>query len=211
MNHTFRNFKTTLFEGFYESDLYNSDTLYCKAEEMNIPEGYELDVHDFKGFENEVGEKAVEFLRDCLEDDDVIHSMSFKDIDSPSYYNFETDKLLIDINFNEAALKEYCLGMYVEEFADYLRENYTSYDGFTSFVPNNVQDFKKFLMEKDGRAYDMMLEFYLIEHLDEYYREDLANYAYEILEEHFCLTKDGKDYSYSCDDEDNVIVGEELK
>lgn len=210
MHQTFRNFKTALFEGFYESNLYNSDTLYSIAESMDIPEGYELDLYDYNGFTKEIGKKAVSLLESYLPDNDVIQSMTFRDIDSPSYYNFETDKLLIDIDFDEAALKKYCLGEYVEEFGEYLRDTYSSYDGFTSFVPNNVPDFKKFLMEKDERAYDMMLEFYLLENLDKYYEEDLAEQAYNISDDYLCLTKDGKSYSYTYGDDGEVIVGEVL-
>ncbi len=57
---------------------------------------------------------------------------------SPREYNFKTDELDFVADVNESKLRETLAGLKDnKDFATFLHDNYTSYDGFWSFTPNN--------------------------------------------------------------------------
>lgn len=210
MKHEYINFSCKIFAGFYETFLYNSDMLYNEQHSYNsMPEGYELEIDDFVAYQNEIGKKAVDKLYDQLYDFDVIQDMNFKEIVSPAYYNFETDKLVIDIDYDEDALKKYCFETFADDFDNHLHEMFSSRDGFISFVPNNLKEFKEW---NDDRMIDVMIEFYLLQMIDfESYEQDLYDSVSETFYNHLCLYKDKEYFEYSLDDEENVIVGEKIE
>lgn len=161
------NWSTRIFSGFYESELYNSDTEYRLNELMqdeDHPETYEL---DFEPYERAVSEFAVELLKDyCITyaPDNIINSMDFVKLSSPRYYNFETDKLVIDVDFNLTKLKAY-IKKYRADFNQYLKDNFTSYDGFISYVANNYNDFmSEYTFEpwNKEKCLNVMLEYYIL-------------------------------------------------
>ena len=67
------------------------------------------------------------------------------------------------------------------KFDSYLRENFTSCDGFISFVPNTANKFECSLdCNCETNLYDVLVEFYLLETIDlESYLQDLREYALE--------------------------------
>ena len=83
-------------------------------------------------------------------------------------FDFDTDKLNLELDLDRDALEVYIFKTNADEFDKYLAKNFTSYDGFISFIANNVHDFRnQYLTEgKCGRALDIMLDFYLLSHLD---------------------------------------------
>lgn len=89
----YENFSAELFQGFYDSALYNSDSLsYMDAEEFNI--FYDFIENGFEEFEQKVARQCVQLLWDNLDDDKgFIKSLEYKGLYSPKYYNFETDRL----------------------------------------------------------------------------------------------------------------------
>lgn len=166
------NWSTEIFEGFYESNLYNSD---CPL------------LTDFEKFTHRVGKYATTEMYYSLpyRNFTLIRKMEFAGISSPKYYNFDTDRLMIEITYEDDALASYCFEHNRNEFDIYLRQNFTSYDGFLSFVANNVSDFKKQMDEEESsdwsdRCSQVMLEFYLLQTLDlEAIRNRVADFAYD--------------------------------
>lgn len=61
------------------------------------------------------------------------------EIFSPSQYNFSTDSLDLDITIAKHRVMKYAKD-HKDSFNDFLYENYSSYDGFMSFIPNNYSD-----------------------------------------------------------------------
>ena len=57
--------------------------------------------------------------------------LKFVSLNSPSYYNYETDKIEVSINRDDILKlkREY---NYKKEFVDYVNEQTKSYDGFIS-------------------------------------------------------------------------------
>lgn len=167
MKHTYNNWSTKIFEGFYESNLYNSDILYGITE-ADVEEGYlkdnqEYDIDNWEAFTKEVAESAVDELLNILPNNDIIQDMTLKDLYSPKYYNYETDSLIIDMKLNLRKLKIFCFKTYRNEFNKYLHENFTSYDGFISFVSNNISSFiEDYKQPCRDREINVMIEFYLL-------------------------------------------------
>lgn len=95
MKHTYNNWSCKIFEGFYESNLYNSDSLYWITKN-DIDEGYlqknqYYDIDNWEQFTKDIVKQAVYKLWEILPDNDIIQDMELKDIYSPKYYNYETD------------------------------------------------------------------------------------------------------------------------
>lgn len=208
------NWSTDIFEGFYESNLYNSDSLinHPYIYDLNPPEGYEWDISNFQDFMYEVGKEAVSLIWENIPDEDgIILEMEFVGISSPRFYNFSTDRICANITVDYEKLKDYCLISNRDKFDEHLRENFSDGDGFWSFVANNVKDFESEL-ETESEKYDnVMVEYYLlnlpyIQGDFSEYRQDLYEEVPEILGNYICLYKDGKYYDYQLDENENVKV-----
>ena len=96
---------------------------------------------------------------------------------SPREYNFATDQLDIDITMHDntpelVANKLEQLNQKDDTFAKYLKDNFTSYDGFMSFVTNDVQEFIAQVYAGDDRELALAL-FYLLVHEHDYNVEDI--------------------------------------
>lgn len=189
------NWSLNIFMGFYESVLFNSDTEYWISENerqeglINNNQYYEID--DFKGFMDDVASYAVDKLWEQLTTYDlyIIKSMKYKGLQSPKYYNYDTDRLIIYIDVNLTKLKKF-INHYSKDFNEYLKQYFTSYDGFISYIPNNLKDFKtEYKTTSDKTKYiNAMLEFYLLSSIhhntsdftnyETPYHYDLMEYAY---------------------------------
>lgn len=170
------NHSCAIFEGFYESNLFNSDTMYyfnsdnvsSDREEGYLGKDEEYDV-DFKAYSKEVCEIATDLLEEVAteylsEDEQILKNFKLLNISSPHYYNFETDKLHIELDVNVHALENYCFTSNKDDFNNYLRDNFTSYDGFISFIDNNLTDFRFTYNTKgtDSVELNVMIEYYLL-------------------------------------------------
>jgi hypothetical protein len=99
----------------------------------------DLDFDDDR-YEEDVRNAWVESFRGRLPE--FVLSLENVEMTSPRYYNFETDRLWGDVELRDDwmdAVREFMV-----ENADWLRERikdeWTSYDGFMSFMSNNFDD-----------------------------------------------------------------------
>lgn len=200
------NWSTKIFQGFYETNLYNCNSLFYLTGDyidFEMPEGYEWEIDDFSAFKKEVGEKAVELLSDYL-DKNIVTRFEFVDIDSPQSYNYRNDNIVANVTVDEEALENYCYFENGEKFANYLKDNFTGRSGFISFVPNKIEKFKEW---EDTRKWQVMFEFHLLTKMEEVdagfedssYEEELVSFANNCLYERLCLYKDGEYFEYSVD------------
>lgn len=179
---TYTNWSTDVFPGFYESDLYNSDTIYNingSIEDDEAP----VDFTDtgFDEYCKDVARQVADLLADALslyqDDQKIIKASRFKSLWSPKYYNFETDRIEFELDIDWDALVEWVKDeSYL--FESYLKDNFSSRSGFISFVPNNTNDFWDQLETDFDRLADVLIEFYILNHLDrEWWRESLYEIA----------------------------------
>jgi hypothetical protein len=80
---------------------------------------------------------------------------------SPREYNFRGDWQIFDIDCTSfVPLLRYCLSR-EKEFEEFLRKNYTSYDGFLSFTSNNVYEWKLDIRADKMTAWGAAVRFFL--------------------------------------------------
>lgn len=156
------NIELPFFPGFYESSLMDSDTVYwaikeeleyyqheyCSEWGCGNPDDapfYEqlteddLDF-DYEGYKEEVRNNWVSGFKRFVPD--FVLSIENVEMTSPRYYNFETDRLWADVELRDDWMD--VVREFMVENSDWLRErikdDWTSYDGFMSFMSNNFDD-----------------------------------------------------------------------
>lgn len=203
----YENWSYDVFEGFYESMLFNSDTLYDYNKEL--PKGYEWDI-DFEGYKEEVSQEYTSLLQDELYWNNRI-KVEYKGLDSPHYYNFTTDKIILSVNVDLRWLNAYCFKRQKEKFDAYLNKNWSDRSGFWSFIPNSLMKFKNEYKNcskyRKEELIQIMLEFYFLQEVDfESLRLNLYESLYEILAKYkFIIDKQGNKYTnYYWNDDKSV-------
>lgn len=167
MKMEYENWTARIFPGFYESIFDLREQLYCQSQ-TEAEDGYELEIKDFNQYQKDVCECWVDCLKDSLYDNSIdLEVGKFKELWSPREYNFYTDKITVNVKFNLNKLKQYCWKTRLEAFKEYLYKNWSSRDGFWSFIPNNLEGFK--YNYNSPKKYDLiavMFEFYLLQEVD---------------------------------------------
>ena len=149
------------FCGFYESPLYNCDTLYWETTEDDMEYWRErfddetltaddLDI-DFPRFKEECAKAYIEVFFNNADCPKFIKNMKFSEIVSPLYYNYETDKIYVNVEFEDDWRDE--VRAFMKKNKEWLTkrigEDWTSYDGFHSFMDNNYNDWYKEFQKDD--------------------------------------------------------------
>ena len=159
-----KNFEIQLpfFCGFYESPLYNCDTLYWETTENEMEYWRErfddetltaddLDI-DFPRFTEECAKAYMDVFFNNADCPGFIKSMEFSKIVSPSYYNFETDRLFVNVEFEEDWRDK--VKTFMDENKEWLTErikkDWSSCDGFFSFMDNTYEGWFNELQSDDA-------------------------------------------------------------
>lgn len=213
MKFNYINSSFRIFCGFYDSVLYNSDMLALG----DTMEGYTFEFTE-KGWYYYTQKACcawVGHMRELLYENNPLNMYlhGFVKLHSPKEYNFTTDKIEMEVDVDLRHLKRWCFRDKRMDFDKYLRETWTSYDGFVSFVPNNVPAFKRAYGRGDkyekANLRDIMVEFYLLECVDtdELYM-DMTDKVPELLEGKILLEdeKTGKQYDYYWDDDKDMYM-----
>lgn len=166
-----------LFPGYYHSFLFDSDELW-EMEEHDKEEGiitenqcYEVDEDYF----NAMSATVTNVLFEYVKGEGIIQDAKFKKLNSPAYYNYENDKLVVDLKIDLDKLKDWAIER-EEELKKYVQKYHSSYDGYVSYV--RYEDIDQFF----ARWTDIVIDFYLItaitinedfeeNRLDDYYME----------------------------------------
>ena len=159
-----------IFPGFY-------NTLFeCDCEESEIEEGKTYDDYDFDyaDYHKRVAERCVEAIENELKDFNI--KVEFQDLISPRFYNFSNDSINVEYTLenNSFDLVLDYLNENKEEFKTYIKERYTSYDGFSSFYSNDADVWlNEYLKDdkKQAHAFGAVLDFILFN--EEYTSENL--------------------------------------
>ena len=158
------------FPGFYESIYSNSDTGYnAIREDMDYlqelhPGANENDFDfDYKRFEAAIVENFVEAFKDYKPE--FVEGIEFEALYSPRYYNYDTDRIYCNIELsddwkNQAA--EFIARNY-DTLKERIRRDWSSYDGFISFIENNIEAFRVELLDNEKPLYIQILIQYWME------------------------------------------------
>ena len=145
------NIQLPFFPGFYESDLKNCDTAYWAIKEelryyqsecdTPCPTLTEDDLDfDDDAYEKDILNAWVDAFRDKRPD--FVLSIENVEMTSPKYYNFETDRVWADVELPDDwmdTVREFMVNN-ADWLRDRVKEDWTSYDGFMSFMSNNFDD-----------------------------------------------------------------------
>lgn len=183
------NIELPFFPGFYESSLMNSDTSYwaIKEELEYMQDAYMLKEHpEYKTLtEDDLDFRYSDFEHDLAlsfvdawwnNAPSIVESVEFSEIVSPKYYNFSTDRLFADIELKEGWQE--VMRAFMKENADWLKEriyeDWTSYDGFHSFMSNDFSEWDKYLFEDMDERYISVMLGYMMYRENSQIREDLV-------------------------------------
>jgi hypothetical protein len=143
---------TIPFQGFYDS--WHSDQIDYALEthfDYNGDGVPDIDIDDlwYDVDINGIKQKYVSDYVDYINQELDISSLELKSLYSPKEYNFTTDRIFCYISYKDIRK------MYSKVYKDYLpeviKEQFTSYDGFTSYYSNDLDDW---IEEKPMKDWD---------------------------------------------------------
>ena len=199
---------TIPFEGFYNSfisgDIENEiDSLtqyYSESYELNDNEeqllsNSFLSVNN-NNFYNEICKDYTSFYIDKLNEiiKDFTLKATYKCFISPKEYNFETDRIFIEIEENHCIdFIKYIIKNYKKELDKKIKERFTSRSGFISFYENNLESWTNNYKEWDHNQIGTCFELFNLEEEDIVY--SLREYLSETISENLynTLDQEGKD------------------
>lgn len=174
--------KLPLFTGFY-SGVFELDSMEARALEMyndfdnNEEEALKYNdkriSYNYEAFYNAFSVEAVaavnvklnEILNAAAYDSEAV--ATFVELWQPKQYNFSTDEILVSWNISESFL-DLCfdyVNANLEAFEVYVKNNFTSYDGFMSFYTNDLATWLLSLqpdsIEKDNYILFALIDFIL--------------------------------------------------
>lgn len=162
MKISYTNWSTDVFHGFYCSELDIGEYEYNASN--NDEYEYEIPTDKIKEFMEDVAKAHTNNISDNLPNDSIVKILGFESLYSPKYYNYSTDSITMGVEFEEDKLEGYAFGS--AKFAKYLADNFTTRDGFVSFVPNNIREFKEYKDLNKANYFDVLVEFYLLENVN---------------------------------------------
>jgi len=188
------NIQIPFFPGFYESSLMNSDTSYWAIqEELEIylqadyrkehPE-YQILTEDdldfrYSDYKHDVAEAFLEAWENRAPE--IVLSAENPSIDSPRYYNFRNDELFADVELRDDwkdVMHQFIASNY-DWLQERIREDWTSYDGFMSFMSNDIDEWDSHLFEEEDERYISTMLAYMMYRENKEIRNDLAMSALE--------------------------------
>ena len=165
---------TIPFDGFYESFIsadidhqigqqieWDTDIYDLNEDEQQILEDNYLDINR-SYFYNQIAEDYTNFYIDELNErlKGFTLKATYKCFNSPREYNFETDRIFIEIEENHAIdFIKYIVKNYKKELEKKIQDMFTSRSGFISFYKNSIdlwtKDFKEWDCNMIGTCFEL--------------------------------------------------------
>ena len=200
---------TIPFDGFYnsfisadiENEIDSSTQYYSESYELNDNEeqllsNSFLSVNN-NNFYNEICKDYTSFYIDKLNEriKDFTLKATYKCFISPKEYNFQTDRVFIEIEENHCIdFIKYTIKNYKKELDNKIKERFTSKSGFISFYENNLESWTNNYKKWDHNQIGICFELFDIEE-DEDIVYSLREYLSETISENLynTLDQEGKD------------------
>ena len=199
---------TIPFEGFYNSfisaDIDNEIELdteyYSELYDLNETEeeflcNSFLNINSYK-FYNQIAKDYTNFYIDALNErlKGFKLKATYKCLTSPREYNFETDRIFIEIEENHCIdFIKYIIKNYKKELENKIEDRFRSRSGFISFYKNSIDLWTKDFKEWDCNMIGICFELFDLE--EEEINYSLREYLSETISENLynTLDKEGKD------------------
>lgn len=155
------------FVGFYDS-IWEPDTeIYYECERTGQEEDVDF-TFDYKQYQNDICKAYTEvwelWMQEFISED---IELEFVEVRSPRYYNYENDSCHVKIRLTQAA--EDAIIAKIEkhraQIAKWIKENHTSYDGFSSNLSNDIDQWPSRLFDDDETfqpAYLFCMLYYIV-------------------------------------------------
>lgn len=176
---------TSLFYGFYNSIFLNDEEIYeYEMEELTELEtrlnqelenkfyvNYEWSDHERNRYFNTVGAEFIEnmeylinyYIPEEMKQEEYYKlEIEYTGVYSPKYYNYTTDKIDYKIKTNKQTMQE--LKKYILDLAgaeQYIFKRFSSYDGFISFLSNDIEYWKTEPIETDEAYIGALIDMFL--------------------------------------------------
>jgi hypothetical protein len=207
-----------VFPGFYgtifEGDETNEIDYINEQRETNKLNPIEFDQIDFdyESREIEISKECCNFIESELSE--FVRSVKYENTTYPKEYNFTNNSINCEIDIKVNEVKRFVKANF-KFWQQYLKDNYTSYDGFWSHHSNNAFDNEWNLSKalKDSHNAGAILQFICMvneitsydmydccEHTHIY---DIKNYD-QVINEEFCL--ECKEFDCECDHESEITA-----
>ena len=163
------NIELPFFPGFYETNLENSDTSYWAIKEELDYYRSECDTPCKELTEDDFEFRYEDYRKDVRENwaaawkdhaPEIVLSLENVTMWSPRYYNFDHDRLYADIELADNWQDEmrHFMALNYDWLQDRIYKDWTSYDGFMSFMSNDIDEWGNYLFEElDCRYISTML------------------------------------------------------
>lgn len=154
-----------IFSGYYSNSYW--DTSQQEEDELNEvnqqreAKGWkEVTWNELKFNYQEHQEELSKAITDAVEElmEEYVESITFQKLVSPKFYNFTNDSINVEIVPKVEAIENY-LKDNAENFEKYLKEKYTSRDGFSSSYPNNNKEYMQGNPLEDKHKLGSILDF----------------------------------------------------
>ena len=155
------------FVGFYDS-IWEPDTeIYYECERTGQEEDVDF-TFDYEQYQNDICKAYTEvwelWMQEFISED---IELEFVEVRSPRYYNFENDSCRVKIRLTQAAEDAIIanIGKHREQIAKWIKENHTSYDGFSSNLSNDIDQWPSRLFDDDETfqpAYLFCMLYYIV-------------------------------------------------
>ena len=182
---------TIPFDGFYNSYIssdiehqigqqieWDSDMYDLNEDEQQVLEDSYLSVNRVS-FYNEIAEHYTDLYIDALNErlEGFTLNAKFNLLTSPREYNFETDRIFIDIERDHAIdFIKYTIKNYKKELENKIKERFTSRSGFWSHYKNELdlwtQDYSEWDHNQIGTCFELFFELFDFDEL--YFYESLS-------------------------------------
>ena len=169
----FNGFYNTLFEEILENATDNAIEYY--NEQNNTLLNYDDFDFNYNLIMSEICKDAILKVEDKLNEIGINCTINFETLISPREYNFSNDSINIEINFKKFSQVIEILEQNYDLFTQYIKENYTSRDGFISIYSRYASDWMEDLREyaeNEAHKVGAVLDF-ILQEIEEYKDEDL--------------------------------------
>jgi hypothetical protein len=199
------NIELPFFPGFYDSALEDSDTAYWAIKEelqyyqeecdTPCPELTEDDLDfDYEQYREDVRNAWVDAWKDHAPE--IVLSVEDVVMTSPRYYNFDTDRVYADVELREDWMDEmrHFIALNYDWLKERIHEDWTSYDGFCSFMSNDVDEWPSYLFEEQDSRYISTMIGYMMYRANKEIRNDLVMFALDDIYagSYVSLTEEGQ-------------------
>lgn len=173
-----------VFTGFYNTIFESDDSSVIHSYNQENGTNFEYDdFHwDYSDYYNQTAKNCCKAIEKLLKEKNIVQSIEFQKVVSPKYYNFSNDSINIEVKINIDILI-FFIESNKKAFDTYIKDNYSSCDGFTSFHSNDGDMWLKSLMnddlDKPEHKFGAILDFVCKTLIDE---KDSQYWLYEQLE-----------------------------